>query len=340
MQFRTKIQVEKNAFPIDYDSKILLLGSCFAENMGMKFDFFKFQATTNPFGIIFNAVSLEKLIRRIVENNKFTEKDIFFHNDLWHCFEVHSEWSNPDKEIFLSNLNSILELTHQQISSLKHCIITLGTSWIYRNIESNEIVANCHKVPQKQFVKELLSINQIEESLQNIISLMQSVNPDCKFIFTVSPVRHIKDGFTENTLSKAHLIAAIHSVFNQNFSTSLELTTNQNQNNNKLSRITQHPSPITYFPAYEIMLDELRDYRFYTEDMLHPNQTAIDYIWEQFLKNHISESVYEIMDEISAIQKGLQHRPFNPNTESHQKFLNNLKIKMTTLEKKLPFISF
>lgn len=340
MEFTTKIPVKKSNFPIDYDSKILLLGSCFTENIGNKFDYFKFQSTTNPFGIIFNAVSLEKLIRRIVENNKFTEKDIFFHNDLWNCYEVHSEWSNPDKDIFLNNLNSILELTHQQIGLLRHCIITLGTSWVYRNIESNEIVANCHKVPQKQFVKELLSINQIEESLQNIISLMQSVNPDCKFIFTVSPVRHIKDGFTENTLSKAHLIAAIHSVFNQNFSTSLELTTNQNQKNNKLSSITHHSSSITYFPAYEIMLDELRDYRFYTEDMLHPNQTAIDYIWEQFLKNHISESVYEIMDEISAIQKGLQHRPFNPNTENHQKFLNNLKIKMTTLEKKLPFVSF
>ncbi len=315
MQFTTKIPVEKSTFPIDYDSKILLLGSCFAENMGKKFEYFKFQATTNPFGIIFNVVSLEKLIRRAIENRIFTENDIFFHNDLWHCFDVHSELSNPDKENFLSNLNSILESTHKQISSLTHCIITLGTSWVYRNIKTNEIVANCHKVPQKEFTKELLSINQTEESLQNIVSLIHAVNPNCKFIFTVSPVRHIKDGFIENTLSKSHLIAAIHN---------LKLATRNSQ----------------YFPAYEIMMDELRDYRFYAEDMLHPNQTAIDYIWIRFFENYISESVFGLMNDICSIQKGLQHRPFNPNTESHQKFLKNLKTKMTTIEKKLPFISF
>ena len=324
MQFTTKIPVQKSSFPIDYDSKIMLLGSCFADNMGEKFQYFKFQATTNPFGIIFNAVSLEKLIRRAVENRMFTENDIFFHNELWHCYEVHSELSNPDKEIFLSNLNSILESTHRHIASLTHCIITLGTSWVYRNIETNEIVANCHKVPQKQFTKELLSIEQTEKSLQNIVSLIHSVNPNCNFVFTVSPVRHIKDGFVENTLSKAHLVAAIHLVLNKEFSTSLELT-NQNY---------------IYFPAYEIMMDELRDYRFYTEDMLHPNQTAIDYIWIQFFENYISESEFGLMNEICSIQKGLKHRPFNPNTESHQKFLNQLDLKIKTIQNQHPFIKF
>ena len=316
MQFTTKIPVQKSNFPIDYDSKVMLLGSCFAENMGKKFDYFKFQASTNPFGIIFNPVSLKKIIERSIQKNYFTENDIFFHNELWHCFEVHSELSNPDKDAFLESLNDLINSTNKLLNESTHIIITLGTSWVYRNIETNEIVANCHKVPQKQFTKELLSINQTEESLQNIVGLIHSVNPNCNFVFTVSPVRHIKDGFTENTLSKAHLIAAIHKT------------------------ITHHPSPITYFPAFEIMMDELRDYRFYAEDMLHPNQTAIDYIWMQFFENYISESVFGLMNEIGSIQKGLQHRPFNPNTESHQKFLNNLKIKMTTLEKKLPFVSF
>lgn len=316
MQFTTKIPVQKSRFPIDYDSKVMLLGSCFAENMGNKFDYFKFQATTNPFGIIFNTVSLEKLIHRCVGNRIFTENDIFFHNELWHCYEVHSELSNSDKEEFLSNLNSILESTYRHIASLTHCIITLGTSWVYRNNETNEIVANCHKVPQKNFTKELLSISQTEESLQNIVSLIHTVNPNCHFIFTVSPVRHIKDGFAENTLSKAHLIAAIHKT------------------------IIHHPSPITYFPAFEIMMDELRDYRFYAEDMLHPNQTAIDYIWIQFFENYISESVFGLMNEIGSIQKGLQHRPFNPNTESHQKFLEATKIKTGKIQEKLQHIHF
>lgn len=324
MQFTTKIPVQKSSFPIDYDSKIMLLGSCFAENIGKKFSYFKYQATTNPFGIIFNAVSLEKLIRRVVENKKFTENDIFFHNELWHCYEVHSELSNPDKDLFLSHLNSILESTHRHIAALTHCIITLGTSWAYSNIETHEIVANCHKVPQKQFTKELLSIEQTEKSLENIILLIHSVNPNCHFIFTVSPVRHIKDGFIENTLSKAHLIAAIHSILNKKFSTSLEVT-NQNRN---------------YFPSYEVMMDELRDYRFYAEDMLHPNQTAIDYIWLRFYEHYISESAAKLMEEVDAIQKGLAHRPFNPNTESHQKFLAQLNLKIETIKKKLPHVSF
>lgn len=324
MQFTTKIPVQKSSFPIDYDSKIMLLGSCFAENIGKKFSYFKYQATTNPFGIIFNAVSLEKLIRRVVENKKFTENDIFFHNELWHCYEVHSELSNPDKDLFLSHLNSILESTHRHIAALTHCIITLGTSWVYSNIETHEIVANCHKVPQKQFTKELLSIEQTEKSLENIILLIHSVNPNCHFIFTVSPVRHIKDGFIENTLSKAHLIAAIHSILNKKFSTSLEVT-NQNRN---------------YFPSYEVMMDELRDYRFYAEDMLHPNQTAIDYIWLRFYEHYISESAAKLMEEVDAIQKGLAHRPFNPNTESHQKFLAQLNLKIETIKKKLPHVSF
>lgn len=316
MQFTTKIPIQKSSFPIDYDSKILLLGSCFAENMGEKFDYFKFQTTINPFGIIFNSVSIEKLIRRSIEKRKFTENDIFFHNDLWHCFEVHSELSNSDKDAFLESLNDLIRSTNKHLSDSTHIIITLGTSWVYRNIESNEIVANCHKVPQKQFTKELLSIHQTEESLQSIISLIHSVNPNCNFIFTVSPVRHIKDGFTENTLSKAHLIAAIHKT------------------------IDHHPSPITYFPSYEIMMDELRDYRFYAEDMLHPNQTAIDYIWIQFFENYISESVFGLMNEICSIQKGLKHRPFNPNTESHQKFLHQLELKIKTIQNQHPFIKF
>ena len=328
MQFTTKIPVQKSTFPIDYDSKILLLGSCFAENMGEKFDYFKFQTTINPFGIIFNSVSIEKLIRRSIEKRKFTENDIFFHNDLWHCFEVHSELSNSDKDAFLESLNDLIRSTNKHLSDSTHIIITLGTSWVYRlrqaQSDSDGVVANCHKVLQKQFTKELLSILQIEESLESIISLVHSVNPNCKFIFTVSPVRHIKDGFVENTLSKAHLIAAIHSVLNRKFSTSLELTT---QNN-------------IYFPAYEIMMDELRDYRFYAEDMLHPSQTAIDYIWIQFFENYISESQFGLMNDICSIQKGLKHRPFNPNTESHQKFLHQLELKIKTIQNQHPFIKF
>ena len=316
MDFTTSIPISKSSNPIDYDSRIISLGSCFAQNIGDKFSYFKFQNTVNPFGIIFNPVSIENLIFRVVNNQLFTENDIFSHNDLWHCFEVHSELSHSDKTIFLDRLNQILSDFHLQIFKSTHFQITYGTSWVYRNKSSNSIVANCHKVPQSQFEKEILSVATIEKSIQNTIDLIQKVNPNCYFIFTVSPVRHIKDGFIENQRSKAHLITAIQQILNPK------------------------SSFLNYFPSYEIMMDELRDYRFYAEDMLHPSQTAIDYIWKRFSENYISEENFATMEEVCSIQKGLAHRPFNPNTASHQKFQNVLNEKIIMLQKKFPHFKF
>lgn len=315
MNFTTKIPISKSQKPIDYSSTIMSIGSCFAENMGEKFEYFKFQITINPFGIIFNPVSIEKLITRVVNQEKFTEKDVFFHNEMWHCFEVHSELSNSNKEEFLENLNTILESSNQQITKATHLIFTFGTSWVYRNKLSNKIVANCHKVPQNQFDKEILSVEIIENSIKNTINLIQSINPNCNFIFTISPVRHIKDGFVENQRSKAHLITAIQ--------------------NSQLATCNS-----IYFPSYEIMMDELRDYRFYADDMLHPSQSAIDYIWVKFFENYVSESEFGLMNQVCEIQRALKHRPFNPNSESHQKFLANLEAKIEQLQQKLPFLHF
>ncbi len=316
MNFRTQIPIAKSDFSISYSSRIVSLGSCFAENIGEKFQYFKFQNTINPFGIIFNPISIENVIRKSIDKSVFTEKDIFFHNDLWHSFEVHSELSHPDKDVLLANLNSTLESTRQQITQASHIIITLGTAWVYRNIESVSIVANCHKIPQKQFTKELLSIETIQQSLQNIIDLVASVNKEAKILFTVSPVRHIKDGFVENNVSKAHLLSAIYNVVND------------------------QSSNVSYFPSYEIMMDELRDYRFYAEDMLHPNQIAIDYIWKRFSETSIATEVYTTMEEVDSIQKALQHRPFNPNSESHRKFLDHLNQKINKLALQFPNMQF
>ena len=318
MQFRTQIPISKTNNPIDYNSKVISLGSCFAENMAEKFDYFKFQSETNSFGIIFNPVSIETIIKRVVEQEFYTEKDVFFYNERWHSYEVHSDLSNSDRQELLETLNKALSETYKQLTEATHIIITYGTSWIYRNIESDQIVANCHKVPQKQFLKELLSVEVIQKSIQNTIEFIQTLNPNINFIFTISPVRHIKDGFVENQLSKSHLFAALH--FNLK---------------SKISNLK-----LEYFPSYEIMIDELRDYRFYSEDMLHPNQVAIDYIWNRFSENYIDESSVSFMQEVDEIQKSLRHRSFNPESEQHQKFLAKLQQKMELLEKKLPHIRF
>lgn len=313
MNFRTQVPISIATKPIDYNSKIVSLGSCFAENIGDKFEYYKFQNEVNPFGIIFNSVSIEKIVCKVVTATSFTEADIFFYNERWHSFDVHSDLSNESKEVLLASLNSILKLTKQRLIEASHIIITYGTSWVYRNTESNEIVANCHKVPQKEFKKELLSVEAIKESIKQTIQLIHSLNPDSNIIFTISPVRHIKDGFVENQWSKANLISSIHQVLSQSE---------------------------TYFPSYEIMMDELRDYRFYAEDMLHPNQVAIDYIWKRFKETTISKTAFPVMVEVESIQKSLSHKPFNPKAESHFKFELKLKEKMTKLVSKYPFIKF
>ncbi|RKS95418.1 GSCFA family protein [Flavobacterium limicola] len=316
MQFRTQIPISKSNYPIDYNAIIMSLGSCFAVNMAEKLDYYKFQNSCNPFGILFHPLAIEKLIDFVVSGKQFTENDIFFHNERWHSSDVHSDLSSSDKEDLLTSLNALIKSTNQQITESTHIIITYGTSWVYRNIESDSIVANCHKVLQKQFKKELLSIEEIKKSIVNTLELIHAVNPDCTIIFTVSPVRHIKDGFVENQWSKANIISALHGTFDFRLST------------------------INYFPSYEIMMDELRDYRFYAEDMLHPNQVAIDYIWKRFKETSISETVFAVMDEVESIQKSLSHKPFNPNSESHLKFESKVREKITKLENQYSFMKF
>jgi len=318
MQFTTQIPIPQSDRPIDYNSRIMSLGSCFAVNIGQKLDYLKFRNTTNPFGILFHPLALEKFIGFAVNCKPFTEADIFFHNERWHCFDAHSDLSHPDKDILLNNLTSSASLAQAELHRSTHLIITLGTAWVYRNIDSGELVANCHKVPQKQFTKELLAVEVIKQSLSNIIAMVQKVNPTAQIVFTVSPVRHIKDGFTENQWSKANLISALQET------------------------LAVPPLGVRglYFPSYEIMMDELRDYRFYAQDMIHPNQVAIDYIWERFTDAFITPVAQETMKQVDSIQKGLSHRPFDPEGIQHKDFLSKLHDKINLLQKQHPHITF
>ena len=321
MNLLTQIPLEKKSENlIGYHSNVLLLGSCFSENIGDKFGYFKFQSMVNPFGILFQPKAIEKLIYNAVYKKEYIKEGIFFHNEQWHCFDAHSKLSSVSKEVLLQDLNAQIESTYQYINKSTHIVITLGTAWVYKHIQTEIIVANCHKIPQKQFSKELLSVEEIIESLENIKSLIKKVNPKAVLIFTVSPVRHVKDGFIENTQSKSHLITAIHQFIKQN------------------SSIKNLQS--FYFPSYEIMMDELRDYRFYNEDMVHPNQTAINYIWKKFQKTWISLESFKTMDEVEVVQKGLQHRPFNSSSEAHKAFLKNLAAKQLQLQSQFPYMVF
>ncbi|NEW79207.1 MAG: GSCFA domain-containing protein [Gelidibacter sp.] len=310
MNFRTNIQLQKEENQIDYASKLLLIGSCFSENISKKLAYYKFDVASNPFGILFNPKAIETLIENSLNQKKYTDNDVFLLNERWHCFDSHSDLSAVDKNELISNLNSAIKSTKKRLSESTHIIITLGTAWIYKFIETNAIVGNCHKVPQKKFVKELLSVEEVASSIENMVNLIKNVNKNTSIIFTVSPVRHLKDGFVENSQSKAHLISAIHQV--------VDIPPLRVRGN--------------YFPSFEIMMDDLRDYRFYNSDMVHPNETAVDYIWEHFQQVWIDEKTLPTQKEVDIIQKGLAHKPFNPNSEQHLKFLLDLKQKISNLK--------
>lgn len=315
MKFTTPVSISKQDPKIDHNSKIFLAGSCFVENIGNKFDYYKLPNKRNPLGILYHPFGIRDLIARAVSGNTFTADDVFFHNERWHCFEAHSSMSDPDKEHLLQKLNEALTLTREYLKEATHIIITPGTSWIYRRVENDFPVANCHKLPQVNFRKEISKVQEIQEAFNNSLSQIRELNPLAHIIFTISPVRHLKDGLVENQLSKSLLFVALHNLISSHKLTS-------------------------YFPSYEILMDELRDYRFYAEDMLHPGNVGTDYIWEKFTTSWFSEEGISMLKEIETIQKGLRHRPFNPSSTAHQNFRESLNGKIHTIQRIYPHVFF
>jgi len=303
--FRTQYKLKSEEKQLDYSSEILLFGSCFSENINKKLEYYKFNSTLNPYGILFHPAAIEKAILECLENKIYTDEHLIFHKELWHSFQHHSNFSGLDKQQVLDKINTTINKTHKKLKSATHIIITLGTSWVYEYLEQELTVANCHKIPQKKFRKKILTVEGSTRILENIKKQIRSINPKVNFIFTLSPVRHLKDGMVENAQSKAQLLSAIHNV------------------------IDAHSF---YFPSYEIMLDDLRDYRFYKRDMIHPNATAIDYIWDNFKATWISKATERNMFEVDAIQKALQHKAFYPESAQHKKFLEDLKNRILKLE--------
>jgi len=248
MDFRTEINIKEFPFQIDYQSKIFGLGSCFIDNIKTRFEYYQFQELINPFGTIFNPVSIKKILDRIVNQEYFTENDVFFHNNTWKSYDLHSKFNREDKEKLLTHANQYLDKSLAFLQQTDFAFFTFGTAWIYKLKNQDTVVNNCHKVSPQAFDKICLSPTEIIEELTIITKLIKRINPTIKIFFTVSPVRHLRDGFVENQQSKAHLLTAVHQVIN-------------NQNS-------------YYFPSYEIMMDDLRDYRFYKDDFIHPNESS------------------------------------------------------------------
>lgn len=312
MEFRKITNIPKTDLKINHQSEILLFGSCFAEHIGNMLLENKFRVNVNPFGILYNPASIEQAINILLDEKDFSESDIFESHGIFHTFFHHSRFSGTNKEIFIDEINSQRKQASSDIKVADILLITFGTSYIFKYKETGAVVANCHKLPASAFEHVRLDINETVCLWNKLILKIRKINPSVKLLFTVSPVRHLKNGAHNNQLSKAILLLIIENLINE------------------------HES-IYYFPSYEIMLDELRDYRFYAEDMIHPNNISINYIWEKFSKTYFSEETLIINTQWKKILKAISHRPFNEHTDEYKQFLRQTLLKINDLRNKYPY---
>lgn len=310
MQFTTPVKLLKANFNVTHKHQLMVLGSCFAKNIGNKLSKSKFKLTINPNGVIYNPISIAKNLSRYINNKPYTAEDFMHENkayySLFHSNKLHS---TANLHHIIKQFNASLFSTHKKVKKLDTLIITFGTAWVFEY--NNKVVANCHKLPSQLFSQRLLSVEEIVTVYKPIIASLKQVN----IIFTVSPVRHIKTGLHENNLSKSVLHLAINKL--------LELNSN-----------------CYYFPAYELVNDELRDYRFFNRDLVHPNEIAVDFVWEKFKEVYFSKETIALIEKINKVEKFTQHKPFNIADKKHQNFIKDSLQKIEQLKTKHPYINF
>jgi len=314
MNFRTEINIEKFQQQIYHSDNILTIGSCFAENMAVYFKLSRFNVLGNPFGVLYNPISIYNSLKFVVENREFSDSDLIFNQSEWHSFYHHSDFSNHQKGKILKDINLQNENTNRFLNSANFIVITFGTSYVYEFLANGIVVSNCHKIPQKEFKYYKLNLDETQKAILNIVEMVEKFNPKIKFVLTVSPIRHWKNGAHNNQLSKANLLLAIDEVIKEK-------------------------KNCIYFPSYEIIMDDLRDYRFYNSDLIHPNKIATDYIWEKFSNSVFSNECIEAMNEISKIVVARNHKIRNINSEKHQKFLQTIIAKITLLQEKYTYLN-
>lgn len=316
MQLQLPIHIPSPTPLIEHRDRILLTGSCFTEHMSGRLAQAKWQTLANPNGILFNPLSVADALVSYIEHRVYTENSLFYLNELWQHWDFHSRFSNVDKAAALEDMNRSISSAHRFLESADWLIVTLGSAYQYfdRHTGSMEIpVANCHRAPGQWFKKRLLGTDVIIQALQKTIEALRQFNPSLKIMFTISPVRHIRDGIIENNRSKARLLEAVHTLTEQN-------------------------GACFYFPAYELAIDVLRDYRFYDIDMVHPNYACTQYIWEQFTDTCMSEKAREIMMLMKDITTAFQHRTRFPDTRAHQQFLGTYSRKTAALVQAYPYV--
>ena len=316
MNLYTRVELPTDLPKLTHAHRLLLLGSCFAAGMGERLAEAKFRCDVNPYGILYNPHSISAALREIVAGRSYDLPDLFFFQERWHSPMHHGDFSSPDAEETLQRINERISQAYKQMFQTDYLLLTFGTAWVYEQKETGRLVANCHKLPEKEFTRRRLSADEIVKDYTSLLSELLTHNPQLKVMFTVSPIRHVRDGLHANQLSKATLLLAIEGLQ------------------------TAFPESVFYFPAYELILDELRDYRFYAEDMVHPSAVAVDYVWERFSSVCFAEETLQIIEESENIRRALAHKPFHPESEEYKRFLGQIVLKIERLNGKYPYLDF
>lgn len=315
MLLQTKITIPEPPYKISYTTPCLLMGSCFSDYIGSIMEGYKFPLLMNPFGTLFNPASIAANLENLIEGKQYREEDLNFHEGLWFSFDHYTLFSGPERDSCLNNINISTSHASGWLKNCEFLVLTFGSAWVYRHKPSGKIVANCHKIPGSFFSRELLQAETIVNLYDRLISRLAGYNPSIKIIFTLSPVRYWADGAVNNQLSKSILHYSIQ-------------------------QILKKTDRAFYFPAYEIFMDELRDYRFYAVDMLHPSKQGAEYVWERFLESWIDEPSKVILAKVDHVLKAVRHRPLNPRSEAHKKFRELTLQKIHELTKEYPFLDF
>lgn len=314
MMWQTVVDIEKPDFSVDYHSRWMLIGSCFAENMGMKLMENRFAVDCNPCGIVYNPESVAQVLERLMDERVVTPDELIWHEGKWMSWGHHGRFSASEREVCLEKMNARIYRGAEQLRRADVLLITFGTSWVYRYLQSGCVVANCHRFPECDFERFRLSVPEIVGLYERLLEQLERINPGVRVLFTVSPIRHWKDGAHGNQLSKSVLLLAI-------------------------DELVKRRKRVYYFPSYEIVLDELRDYRFYAEDMLHVSGQAVDYIWTRFRDTFLSADALQVMRQVEKINKGLNHRPSDPESETYIAFRRKLEGELEQLGNKYPLLN-
>ena len=299
--------------PIIYTDNILLIGSCFTEHIYDRLHQHKFKVLSNPHGILFNPLSVADSLNGYIEGRQYRQDELFYLNELWNSWDHHTRFSHIDPAAALSGINQSQATAAEFVQKADWIMITLGSAFQYYLKETGKPVANNHRAPAQWFEKRLLPIDTIINALSNSLQKLFILNPFVRVLFTISPVRHIRDGVTDNNRSKARLIEAVHTLCEQF-------------------------EKAHFFPAYELVIDILRDYRYFDIDFVHPNFLATSYVWEQFVKSCISPSVYDVMEQVREIVTARSHRARFPETEAHRRFLESYAARTIALMDKYPYL--